>query len=255
MEIQLQNGMTAFIPKSTIPEKISSTVLKNAVSNDVPYEVTISKEGYDSYRQSIQNKNNSIEGRNEDKDAYKAFFVKSTIDISGQTQMAFHSQLKKINTQVKESKGVCDALDMAGSCFAVYTQMYDEIKRGYAEGSREFWIVDNGGENGFRKVTEEEELAALDSAYDFYAQVVDAYVNYGMKVSKTIDDAVNRLRAEIEDQKYAAEAHQEKQDKKTDDLYDRLLASANAWKNRYSIDAGNLAVLFKQIFNENFSDL
>lgn len=47
----------------------------------------------------------------------------------------------------------------SGNLLKVYSDIYEEIKQGYADGTREVWTADNSAENGYRKVSEEEELA------------------------------------------------------------------------------------------------
>lgn len=50
---------------------------------------------------------------------------------------------------------------------AAYSNIYDEIVRGYEEGTREFYFPANG-DGTFRKVTMEEEIEGLDEAFKFH---------------------------------------------------------------------------------------
>ncbi|MFA9377089.1 MAG: hypothetical protein ACERKZ_10100 [Lachnotalea sp.] len=174
---------------------------------------------------------------------------KSVVDITGLTESNFHKQFMNQNTQIRDSKGSdCSATELSTSCFEVYTSMYDEIKSGYADGTREIWIIDSTIENGFRKVTEDEEISALDSAYDFYSQVVDAYVNSG-DISKKIENAMNQLQLDLQNQESIRTSHNEDEDKDKgiSDIHDRLLKAAQLWKNGYSINTNNLSSLFRKI--------
>lgn len=55
--------------------------------------------------------------------------------------------------------------DKADSLLKAYAESYDEIQKGYADGTRETYIADSNSETGYRKLTKEEELAELDKAY------------------------------------------------------------------------------------------
>ncbi len=253
MEIQFQNNITSFTPQNAVSEKMPPVASKNTVSNamDMPYRVTISEEGYQSYRESLQKQENPVVERKEDREDYRALLSKSI--LKGQVQEEFWVRYKNKPIQAGENKDEYYAYDLAGSCLKVYTQMYDEIKSGYADGSREFWIVDDAAESGFRKLTEEEELAELDAAFDLHAQVEDTYVNYFMGITGKILEAKERLYAEIEKRQYVPQAHEEPI-RKIDHLYEKLMVSANMWKESYYVGADNLDILFNKIFSENFME-
>lgn len=248
MEIQFQNNITSFASQNIVSEKMPLAASKNTESNvtDVPYRVTISKEGYQSYRESLQKKEDPVVDREEDREGYKALLSKAV--MIGQVQEEFWERYKKEPIQAKDEYY---AYDLAGCCLKVYTQMYDEIKSGYADGSRERWIVDSASESGFRKLTEEEELAELDAAFDLHAQFEDAYVNRFMGTSAEILDARERLYAFIEKRQYIPQTY-EQPVRKIERLHERLMASANMWKERYSVGADNLDILFNEIFCKNF---
>lgn len=251
MNIQLQSNITEYLTKKQCIECVEKQKanLVYDVSGILPCDIKISDEGYRMYRENLSKleKSDSIVAKEKSLD--KEIFSKAVIDITGLTQLNFHSQFKKINSKNNIDGGKCEGLDLAKNCFEIYTSMYNEIKQGYADGTREIWIVDQAAENGFRKATEDEELAALDSAYDFYAQVVDAYVNVGSKNSETIENAVNKLRADLENQKYVNRT-QEEFDQTIENLYYRLMNAADAWKKGYSADVDK-SYLFDVIFKNS----
>lgn len=254
MKIQLQNNVTeCMFEKQYIEKQINK--VNDKVFNPHAYNVEISDEGYSLYRKQLSELDNSLQATNEHKSLDKELLSKAIIDITGLTQSNFHSQFKKLNTQTKkskENKEDCDSIELDKNCFQVYCGMYDEIKQGYADGTREIWILDESSESGFRKVTEEEELEALDSAFGFYSQVVDAYVNSGMKNRETIADAVNEWQAFNQNKEYVSKQKIEDTDETTKDLRNRLINASNAWKKGYSINGSNLLNLFNQIFKDNF---
>lgn len=53
----------------------------------------------------------------------------------------------------------------ADNLLKAYAESYDEIVRGYEEGTREVWVEDKNADSGVRKLTKEEDLVALDKAY------------------------------------------------------------------------------------------
>ena len=52
--------------------------------------------------------------------------------------------------------------DRANGYISAYASMYDEIVRGYENGTREIYVED---EFGMHRLTKEEELKALEEAY------------------------------------------------------------------------------------------
>lgn len=255
MRIQNQNnfGQNNFI-NSVVGKNnysnISSNRISNKMPNSIPYKVTISEEGHQNYRDSLHNMGASDEISKETIELDRELLSKSIIDIQGFTQSDFHSKFKKLNTDTKENIGICDDNNLMKNCFTVYASMYHDIKSGYAKGSREVWTVDPCAENGFRRVTEEEELAALDSAYEFYTKVADAYINYGRNSSEIITEAANRLQSDIDQQKDIVELQRDKADHKVmKNVYKKLQDCASQWKSGYSVTIGNLPDLFHKIFD------
>lgn len=166
--------------------------------------VSISREGMQKYRASVQKTSKPLDiAALQEK---KEYLSKSVVDPAHGMTEDFHQRLLKFNSE--KGKKEHSAESMMTNCATVYASMYDEIKSGYEQGTREFWVIDDKSENGFRKVTEEEELAALDEAYDFYSYVTEGYVNYGMKSRDAIESALSgtwqqkvREEKQAEDQK------------------------------------------------------
>ena len=149
--------------------------------------VSISREGMQKYRSSIEKNSKPLDiAALQEK---KEYLSKSVIDPAHGMTEEFHQRLYKLNSE--KSKEEQTAESMMSNCASVYASMYDEIKSGYEQETREYWVVDEQSDNGFRKVTEEEELTALDKAYDFYSYVTDGYINYGMKSRDAIERAIS----------------------------------------------------------------
>lgn len=62
------------------------------------------------------------------------------------------------------------ASETASNMLKTYATMYDEITRGYEDGTRETYIEDKSAADGYRKLTKDEDLAELDMAYRNYAE-------------------------------------------------------------------------------------
>lgn len=143
------------------------------------------------------------------KESFKDILAKSVIELTGQTQSDFHSRFIALNSKSKEEGG---AVDFVENALTVYAQMYDEIKKGYADGTREVWIADKSAENEYRKATEAEEIAVLDKAMEFHAMVVDGYLNYGVQAGLDAQEAMERTRTMLENKEYVARLQREKEE-------------------------------------------
>ena len=69
-----------------------------------------------------------------------------------------HSRIKNVDT----GKSALNITDKANNYVKAYAELYDEIVKGYENGTREIYVAD---ENGPRKLTKDEELSNLDAAY------------------------------------------------------------------------------------------
>ncbi len=66
--------------------------------------------------------------------------------------------------------------EKASDLFRAYAEVYDEIVQGYESGQREIYDPNaSDGEGGYRKLTMEEELDALNAAYKGYADALEGF--------------------------------------------------------------------------------
>lgn len=243
MRIQANNTVTNIIfGQDEITKNIFSTLKDMSPASDA-FSVSISDEARIKYRNYANNLDGSGNQSNIDSNFYKEILSKSIVDITGLTQSKFHMQFMQQNTQKIKNKNEVDDIitELSKNCFEVYTTMYNEIKSGYANGTREIWTVDSTVEKGFRKVTADEEIDALDCAYNFYAKVIDAYAK----------DAMTQLKADLQNQGYK-KIKEEYAEEGMADIHNRLLKATQLWKDNFSINRNNLSVLFKQIINNMF---
>lgn len=150
--------------------------------------------------------------------------------------------------------------DLAKNLMTVYAEMYDEIVKGYQDGTREFWVDDGNAENGFRKWTKEEELAELDKAVEFYAMVVDMNVNrfpeehkLFMEARQRLQEALGRYRRGSQAREAANAMDELSAEENTKDIYNNLLKSVQDIKNGYFQYKDNLGMLVDKIFKDHIN--
>lgn len=219
-----------------------------ALRTEKAFRVTISEEGAKSYRDSLHNFAEYKAAAYDERSELIDIMSKSVVDIAGEIESDLHLRYTGLNTEAGGEK--CGAGDFAGNLLKAYTDIYQEIKKGYADGTREIWTADNSAENGYRKVTEEEELAALDKAMDFHTMTLDAYLNSGKEEGWKAREAVERTWAEIENRKYEQRSYQKEEE--TDHMYEKLKKAVDSIKDRYEVHKGDLTYLVDQVMKENW---
>ena len=129
-------------------------------------KLSISNEGLEYYRnriqQSGQEKYDDVVQRKELLASKKI----SDIDYSYEIQKKAAQQNQNVDT----GKSALNITDKANNYVKAYAELYDEIVKGYENGTREIYVAD---ENGPRKLTKDEELSNLDAAYK---KTVDDFV-------------------------------------------------------------------------------
>ncbi len=82
---------------------------------------------------------------------------KSQIDVVGTIESDFHHRYTRLNTENVSDEAEYDAKaeGFASNLISSYAEMYDEIKKGYEEETREIYIPDADAGFGYRKATEQ----------------------------------------------------------------------------------------------------
>lgn len=137
-----------------------------------PVKISISDEGQENYRKSVGQKGQEsydavIQRRELLKDQKLGNDINYGYKIAKEAEQLSAEAAHVADTQ--KSK-VLNTNDMASNYAKAYAKLYDEIVQGYENGTRERYVT---GENGTRKLTKEEELSALDKAYQ---KTVDDFV-------------------------------------------------------------------------------
>lgn len=89
------------------------------------------------------------------------------IDIEGFHHYKMFDEARELDRieqeNLSETKEECTLEKKANNLLKTYARMYDEIIKGYADGTREVWVSDpsNGEAGHYRRLTQEEELQAI----------------------------------------------------------------------------------------------
>ena len=178
-------------------------VHENTVDKAAAYSVSISREGLAQLNAGKSEPSVGIQKSEE----YRNILSKAQIDVTGTIEADFHNRYTKLNG--KDNRGDLSAEEFAQNALSTYADMLDEIKRGYADGTREIYIADSNSEYGYRRATEEEEIAALDSAFDFHASYTEGYVRFVNEDKEAMLSGMQRTRDAWNSQKSRAMAKQE----------------------------------------------
>ena len=160
------NNTNSIMEKNTdkVQKGNSQTNEKHTVGQSV--KLSISNEGLEYYRnriqQSGQEKYDDVVQRKELLASKKI----SDIDYSYEIQKKAAQQNQNVDT----GKSALNITDKANNYVKAYAELYDEIVKGYENGTREIYVAD---EKGPRKLTKDEELSNLDAAYK---KTVDDFV-------------------------------------------------------------------------------
>ncbi len=195
-----------------------------------PIKVSISQEGYEHIRSSLQQNG---------QETYD--MVVRKIELSKKVRVmnyGYDLSMKAVEFNDAASENGTKALsvtDRANGYISAYASMYDEIVRGYENGTREIYVED---EFGIHRLTKEEELKALDEAYkrevdDFVAmekanEQAYAIVTEEVKKIASIKSGSGASVSETDNSK-AMEQH-----KVPENLSGKMLSAADIFKQNYA---------------------
>jgi len=224
---QMNNPMLMMPQNSIMNQKEPAQMNNNRVTEN-PVKVSISQEGIDRSRiqQNGQETFESVMQRRE--------MLKKTRVMN----YGYDLSMKAVELNEAASENGTKALsvaDRANGYISAYASMYDEIVKGYENGTREIYVED---EFGIHRLTKEEELKALDEAYkrevdDFVAmekanEQAYAIVTEAMKKIASIKSGSGASVSETDNSK-AMEQH-----KVPENLKGRMLSAADIFKQNYA---------------------
>lgn len=240
--IQSESERTIF----KIPRQDSS------ISDNSPVRVSISEEGAAEYRKSLAAISNSMEADLDLERMEKMRYIREHFRMDGVLQGEYHRRWKELNNK-HSSAG-----DLAYHHLTVYTEMYDEIVKGYQEGTREYWRQDNDSEYGFRKMTMEEEIAELDRAADFITMLIDDHVNHTPKMRELSNKIWNETQAKLRQCGVAVGppvtvSPYQKPKEDTEGIDMKLKSAVRDIKKNYQFYSGSLHMLVNSAFHGNIN--
>ncbi len=210
-----------------------------------PVKVSISNEGLERSSSLQQNKEETYESMMQRREMLKKTRVMS---------YGYDLSMKAVELNDAASENGAKTLsvtDRANGYISAYASMYDEIVKGYENGTREIYVED---EFGIHRLTKEEELKALDEAYkrevdDFVAmekanEQAYAIVTEAVKKIASIKSGSGASVSETDNSK-AMEQH-----KVPENLKGRMLSAADIFKQNYAAfnpDIDNLSQVLSRV--------
>ncbi len=150
--------------------------------------------------------------------------------------------------------------DLAVKFVKAYGDLYDEIVQGYANGTKETYIADKSSENGYKKLTMEEELQALNDAYKKASETIDGLAENSRQAQKAFEKYYAKLSKINTTNNRSALAKKYQEQKKEEipvDIGDKMNQLASEWRNSYIKTASknnsweNILPLIKNMFSIN----
>lgn len=143
------------------------------ISNEKNVSVTISQAGRDLLKNtdptSFEDHIKVLENLRDISD--KGVMLEGDMQIESEFRRRFITANQAAYTGSSLSEG-----QFADNLLSVYSGMYDEIKRGYADGTRSVYVYDSEAESGYRQLTEKEELDALDKTFNSWTEATKAFL-------------------------------------------------------------------------------
>ena len=205
-----------------------------------PVKLSISNEGKEYYRNSIQ------QGGQESYDAVLQWREQLKNEKISLVDYGY-----EISKRAGAGESVLSAAGKADGYVKAYAELYDEIVQGYEDGTREVYVA---GENGPRKLTKDEELDALDAAYK---KTVDSFVTMeqtNQRAHTIIGEESEKIAKISKRETKAADFLKEQKargtDKVLENLNEKMLSAVALFKEKYAAfnpNAGTLSQLLAGI--------
>lgn len=226
-QVNMENN-TLNVSKRTDTEK---TVQKSEDFNNQTV-VTISKESRDNYRKQIQ-KSGARKTTYEDIIKTRGLIKEASKSI----QIDYDYQLAKeagIFKEQRKNGSTYSISNRAEDYVKAYGNLYDQIVKGYNDGTIEHYEEDKNSETGYRKLTMEEELSKLDKAYQKASELTDIFVENTKKAASAFDNMAKKM-SKIN----LSIANSYKNQAQTDDIPNnigqKMIDISQKWKNAYNI--------------------
>lgn len=257
MRIQANTTTFQFSGNENVIQKnqiIKETIPKLA---EQPVKVSISAEGYQNYRNRI------VETQSYD-EVVKQKKLLMTENLSADLNYDFGFKIWESlsDEDIKMStKGYLSFTDKVKgrieNIAETYASLYDEIVQGYENGTRKINVVDNESEHGYRTLTMEEEISALDEAYEKAVKAVESIVQQQPKFQKAYEEYREKLEKIGTDRAELANRYNEQSQNSAEsipeNIYEKMISARDSWKAAYATSDKdeawkNLISMFSSIF-------
>lgn len=238
MRIQANTTMFQFPGNENVVQKnqaINEVIPKLA---EQPVKVSISEAGYQNYRSSI------VETQSYDEVVKQKELLtteKLSTDLNYDFRFKIWETLSDEDIKMSTDGNLSFADKVKGrieNIAETYASLYDEIVQGYENGTRKINVVDNESEQGYRTLTMEEEISALDKAYEKAVNAVESIVQQQPKFQKAYAEYREKLekigagRAELADR--YTEQSQNSEESMPEDIYEKMISARDSWKSAYA---------------------
>lgn len=159
MRVSGNDGISTVVTDSVGYTNSSQNAASKDVKKEEPIRIDISREGREQYRKSLYAHNQGKMGL-ESVQAQKNIIKHLSMDSDFESK--FHKEAEMMSAAANEKGTTVSVKGKAENYFGTYAKLYDEIVQGYEAGTRETYVSEEGG---YRKLTKEEELSALDKAF------------------------------------------------------------------------------------------
>lgn len=203
-------------------------------------QVTISEEARQAYRNQIQSQNNVT---------YEEMLKERgrLIDIGNKNffEEDYGFAMGNKLAEIKECKeGYRTWEEKSSELLEAYASIYDKIVQGYEDGSVSHYVMDENEENGYRRLSLEEELVALDRAYDGYASFYETQAKQSADVKKAFEDTIAKLDAIIHNRSEGLQQMKETYENMSkeeipENIAEKLSSARQSFLNLYSQNIGN----------------
>lgn len=212
--------------------KLASETLPMA--DNQPVKVTISEEGYKSYRDRIEN-GQSFEAVQ----AQRKRLLERNLSPNMNYKFTLSAKINSLNEADKEASEAkyLSNEEKLDNIMEAYTSLYEEIVQGYDSGTRVINVADENSENGYRPLTMQEELDDLDRAYESVVNTTVSIMEQNEKVSMAFDKYYAKLQSIGAGRAELANAYADRRDKvemMPENAVEKMISERDAWKAVYA---------------------
>ncbi len=209
--------------------------------NDNTVKLSISQEGIESYRKKfhesgLQTEDGKVIEKKQDfiKQAKNSIFANY-----------YENELAKKANTLKEQREHTNTYSLSNKVedyVKAYANLYDEIVQGYKNGTRERYVEDENSNTGFRKMTMEEELNSLDKAFQKTSDRETTLAENERKAASAFKNMAQKLSKYKSTKTSFADAYKKLEEKgitSQENVGQKMITLAQAWKNTYQISGSN----------------